>query len=201
MRQKVSKPDRDLSPGWTHHPEQAGPCSLPARSLVLDSCDWIAHHSHILRSWRLKDRPYKPLLVVDDCPEDCESIRRLLAKRGVKNPLRIFTTGEQALDYLMRHGAYTDPATSPTPGLILLDLNLPGTDGRDILARIKADERLQMIPVVILTSSDEPADILECYRHGANSYIQKQADLERLAATIDALKEFWLDEVLLPEPS
>lgn len=152
-----------------------------------------------MRSRHFKDQPHRPLLVVDDSPEDCESLRRILSKLGISNPVFFCTTGEQAIDYLFRSGEYVDPHTSPRPGIILLDLNLPGTSGPEVLSLIKKHESLRRIPVIVLTSSDRPADIEECYRRGANSYIQKLADLDRFRHALDTLKWFWFEQALLPE--
>ena len=136
---------------------------------------------------------------MDDSPEDCESLRRMLGKLGFTNPVLFCTTGEQALDYLFRRGDYVEPQKSPLPGIILLDLNLPGVSGKDVLTQIKKSETLRRIPVIILTSSDRQVDIEECYRCGANSYIQKLANLDRFGYTLRTLKYFWFEQALIPE--
>jgi CheY-like chemotaxis protein len=138
------------------------------------------------------------ILVVEDNPEDFETTRRAFAKAGLDNNIHRCVDGDEALDYLFRHGDYADPKTSPRPGMILLDLNLPGTDGRQVLARIKADDDLCRIPVIVLTTSADERDIQECYRFGANSYMQKPVDLEGFMAAVQRLTDFWIGVVILP---
>src|SRR5215208_4460697 len=114
--------------------------------------------------------PKQPILLVEDSPEDVETTRRAFQRSGLRNPVFHCSTGDEALDYLFRRGAYADPASSPRPGVILLDLNLPGTDGREVLEEIKRDGDLKQIPVVVLTTSSDDRDVTACYRAGANSY-------------------------------
>src|SRR5438105_2527750 len=94
-----------------------------------------------------------PILLVEDSPEDYQATVRAFQKAGLANPIFRCASGDDALDYLHRRGAYADPGRSPRPGVILLDLNLPGTDGREVLAEVKADARLKAIPVIVLTTS------------------------------------------------
>jgi CheY-like chemotaxis protein len=143
--------------------------------------------------------PNQPILLVEDSPEDFEATQRALRKSGLKNPLYRCADGDEALDYLFRRGAYTDPATSPCPGIILLDLNLPGTDGREVLAEIKADPQLKQIPVVVLTTSSDDRDVDACYRAGASSYIQKPVDLDGFMRAIERLNDYWFEVVILPK--
>lgn len=138
------------------------------------------------------------ILIVEDNPEDYETTRRAFGKAGMTNNLRHCRDGDEALDYLFRRGAYQDPATSPRPGMILLDLNLPGTDGRQVLAQIKADDGLRDIPVIVLTTSSDERDIQDCYRSGANSYIQKPVDLGGFMAAVQRLTDYWIGVVILP---
>ena len=139
------------------------------------------------------------MLIVDDSPEDRESLRRLLGKIGVSHPIVFCQTGEEALDYLLHRGTYSESDSAPRPGVILLDLNLPGASGHDVLARIKEHSPLRRIPVIILTSSDRRDDIEQSYDQGANSYVQKLADLDQFARSLAAFKGFWLDDALVPE--
>jgi CheY-like chemotaxis protein len=141
-----------------------------------------------------------PILLVEDSPEDFEATVRALRKAGVANPVYRCEDGDEALDYLHRRGRYADPATAPRPGIILLDLNLPGTDGREVLEEIKADASLQLIPVVVLTTSTDERDVERCYRAGANSYIKKPVDLDGFLQAIRRLTEFWFEVVILPTP-
>ena len=141
----------------------------------------------------------QPILLVEDSPEDFEATQRAFRKSGLKNPLVRCEDGDQALDYLYRRGEYADPARSPRPGVILLDLNLPGTDGRQVLNEIKRDEHLRDIPVVVLTTSADERDISACYRAGANSYIQKPVDIDGFMKAIERLNGYWFEVVILPK--
>jgi two-component system response regulator len=141
------------------------------------------------------------ILVVEDNPEDYETTRRAFAKAGMVNNIHHCADGDEALDYLFRRGTFADPADSPRPGMILLDLNLPGTDGREVLARIKADDDLRRVPVIVLTTSTDERDVQECYRCGANSYMQKPVDLEGFMAAVQRLADFWIGVVILPLPT
>ena len=138
----------------------------------------------------------RPILVVEDSPEDFEATRRSLVRGGFPHPLVHVNNGDQALDYLFKRGSYTRGATRPR--LILLDLNLPGTDGREVLASIKADEQLRQIPVVVFTTSRDHRDVEACYRAGANSYVQKPVDLPEFRRALDTVKAYWFDTVVLP---
>lgn len=143
--------------------------------------------------------PNQPILLIEDSPEDYEATLRAFRRSGLKNPIHRCEDGEQALDYLFRRGRYADPASSPCPGVVLLDLNLPGTDGREVLAAIKGDERLKEIPVVVLTTSSDERDINACYRAGANSYIQKPVDIDGFVKAIERLNGYWFEVVILPK--
>lgn len=138
------------------------------------------------------------ILIVEDNNEDFETTKRALRQAGLRNNPRRCEDGDEALAYLHRSGKYTDPRTSPRPDIILLDLNLPGTDGREVLREIKTDERLRTIPVIVLTTSEDQRDIQYCYNSGANSYLHKQVDLTRFFAAIKRLKDYWFDIVILP---
>lgn len=139
------------------------------------------------------------ILIVDDNQSDYEAALRSLRKARIGNPVRHCADGDDALDYLHRRGHYADPVASPRPGLILLDLNLPGTDGKDILANIKLHPDLQIIPVIILTTSTDERDVQECYRMGANSYMKKRIDLHEFMDAIQRMSDFWLDIAILPK--
>lgn len=143
--------------------------------------------------------PNQPILLIEDSPEDYEATLRAFRRSGLKNPIYRCEDGEEALDYLFRRGRYTEPASSPCPGVVLLDLNLPGTDGREVLAAIKGDERLKEIPVVVLTTSSDERDINACYRAGANSYIQKPVDIDGFVKAIERLNGYWFEVVILPK--
>ncbi|MES1199907.1 MAG: response regulator [Pseudomonadota bacterium] len=140
----------------------------------------------------LKPLSARPILIVEDSEDDFEATKRAFARTNLINPIERATCGEEALDYLRSK-------QSERPGLILLDLNMPGLDGRRTLQQIKATEDLRDIPVVILTTSDDERDIRDCYAFGANTYIQKPVDLDSLFAAIRRLKEYWFEIALLPK--
>ena len=144
-------------------------------------------------------KPSHPILLVEDSPEDFEITVRAFRRTNMANPIRRCIDGEDALDYLHQRGTYADPALAPRPAIILLDLNLPGTDGREVLAEIKQHERLKLIPVVVLTTSADESDIQNCYRAGANSFVQKPVDLSGFITAVQRLKDYWFEIVLLPK--
>jgi CheY-like chemotaxis protein len=136
------------------------------------------------------------------CAED-DADYRLLTRRAVKasrleNDLRFVEDGEELLDYLYRRGRYAEPGSAPRPGLILLDLNLPKKDGREVLEAIKHDPDLRRIPVVILTTSNAQEDVLRTYNLGASSYIRKPVNMTALVDIISTLGHYWFDLVELP---
>jgi len=141
----------------------------------------------------------QPILLVEDSPEDYETTARAFRRSGLKNPIIRCADGEEALDYLHRRGGFADPQKAPRPGVILLDLNLPGTDGREVLAAVKADPNLKQIPVIVLTTSKDDRDVEACYRAGASSYIQKPVDLEGFMKAIERLNDYWFEVVILPK--
>lgn len=141
--------------------------------------------------------PQQPILLVEDSPEDFEATVRALRKAGLANPIVRCEDGDDALDFLHRRGRYAE-ASAPRPGIVLLDLNLPGTDGREVLAEIKGDPALRSIPVVILTTSTDERDVERCYIAGANSYVKKPVDLDGFMRAIQRLKEFWFEIVIVP---
>jgi two-component system, response regulator len=140
-----------------------------------------------------------PMLLVEDSPEDREATIRAFKKAGMANPIHCCVNGDDALDYLFQRGKYVDAAQAPRPTLILLDLNLPGTDGREVLAEVKKSDHLRSIPVIVLTTSTDERDIEGCYRAGANSYVKKPVDLEGFMRSVQRLKDFWFEVVILPK--
>ena len=140
-----------------------------------------------------------PILVVEDSPEDYETTVRAFRRAGLRNPMHHCTTGDEALDFLHRRGPFEAPAEAPRPAIILLDLNLPGTDGRTVLHEIKHARQLSGIPVVVLTTSTDRRDVDACYAAGANSYVHKPVDLERFMRAIQRLSDYWFDVVILPK--
>jgi CheY-like chemotaxis protein len=139
------------------------------------------------------------ILMADDDYDDREMAREAFQENHLANDIRFVQDGVELMDYLKRRGKYEDPAVSPLPGLILLDLNMPKKDGREALAEIKADPELQRIPVVILTTSKQEEDIYRSYQLHANSYITKPVTFEQLVQVLSALGKYWLEIVELPE--
>jgi CheY-like chemotaxis protein len=135
------------------------------------------------------------ILLVEDNPGDARLTREALQLSKVRNALHHARDGEEALEFLRREGKF---AGAPTPDMILLDLNLPRRDGREVLEEIKADPKLMHIPVVILTSSQAEEDILRSYRLHANCFITKPVDLEQLTRVVQGIEQFWFTLVRLP---
>ena len=138
------------------------------------------------------------LLVIEDSNEDFEAFQRYVRRSPLTIPIYRCVDGDDALAFLYRTGRYADPQSAPRPGLILLDLNLPGADGREVLRNIKQDATLKLIPVVIFTTSNNPKDIEACYRQGVNSYIVKPMDFSRLKHSIQILIDYWFGTTILP---
>ena len=135
------------------------------------------------------------ILLVEDNPGDVRLTRETMKEFKVLNNLSVAGDGVEAMAFLHREGKY---ATAARPDLILLDLNLPRKDGREVLADIKLDEQLKQIPVVILTTSGAEEDILKTYRLHANCYIKKPVDLDQFTAVIKSIEQFWFTIVKLP---
>src|SRR3954471_4543735 len=131
------------------------------------------------------------ILMADDDPDDRLMARKALQEYRLKNGIQFVEDGEELMDYLRHRGKYADPATSPEPGLILLDLNMPKKDGREALAEIKADPKLRHIPVVVLTTSKAEEDIIRSYDLGVNSYITKPVSFQGLAEVMKILSIYW----------
>jgi len=140
--------------------------------------------------------PTQPILLVEDSPEDFETTQRAFRRSGLKNPILRCADGDEALDFLFHRGSHAD---APRPGVILLDLNLPGTDGREVLSEIKANDDLKQIPVIVLTTSADERDVQACYQAGASSYIQKPVDVEGFMRAIERLNDYWFEVVILPK--
>jgi CheY-like chemotaxis protein len=140
----------------------------------------------------------QPILVVEDSPEDWLIMQRAFSKGNMNNTLIRVENGDDALDYLYHRGEYHDQTKAPRPGIILLDLNLPGTDGREVLAEVKSDPNLRSIPVVVLTTSKDERDIEACYNQGASSYIPKPVDMKGFLTAITKLEDYWFEIAVLP---
>ena len=139
------------------------------------------------------------ILLVEDNEDDYEATCRAFKKANLLNPVVWSQSGQDALDFLKHKGAHKEASGSPRPGLILLDLNMPGMDGRMTLEAIKKDEILKRIPVIILTTSADERDIDACYQAGANTYVQKPVSFDGLIEAISRLKEYWFEIALLPK--
>ena len=135
------------------------------------------------------------ILLVEDSPTDALLAKEALEYSKVANHLHLVADGVEALDFLRRQGKH---ASATRPDLILLDLNLPKKDGREVLKEIKNDEQLRLIPVVVLTTSTAEADILKTYGLHANCYIVKPVDFEKFAEVVKAIESFWFMIVTLP---
>lgn len=134
----------------------------------------------------------QPILIIEDSEDDFDATKRAFTKANLRNPIQHAASGEEAIAYLKNESL-------TKPGLILLDLNMPGIDGRATLDIIKHHQAFRSIPVVILTTSDDERDIKACYELGANTYIQKPVDFDGLMTAIKQLKEYWFEIALLPK--
>ena len=135
------------------------------------------------------------ILLIEDNPADVELTRQCFLESRIPNEVHAALNADMAFAFLRRTGQF---ANAPRPDLVLLDLNLPGIDGREILAGIKGDPELQMIPVVVLTTSDADNDVREAYRLQANSYLRKPVDLGEFLELADAVCRYWSRSVTLP---
>jgi len=138
------------------------------------------------------------ILMADDDAEDRMLARDALEESRLANELYCVEDGEELMDYLHRRGKYADPASSPRPGLILLDLKMPRRDGLEALREIKSDPELRQIPVVVLTTSSAEEDIYRSYDLGVNSFVTKPVTFQGLVQVMKALGEYWFEIVKLP---
>ncbi|NJN22084.1 MAG: response regulator [Leptolyngbya sp. RL_3_1] len=134
-----------------------------------------------------------PLLVVEDSTADFRMLKRLMRQMEVQRPIYRCQTGDEALELMYRTGRYESAETLARPGMIMLDLNLPGTDGRAVLAKLKQDQDFTQIPIVIFTCSSTPSDIEFCYRQGANGYLVKPVGIQELTQKVQAFVDYWLE--------
>ena len=136
-----------------------------------------------------------PILLVEDSPADVELTKQTLRDAKVANDLSVVSDGEAAMAFLRREGEY---AGAPRPELVLLDLNLPRMDGREVLAEMKADDDLRRIPVIVLTTSAAERDVLAAYESHASCYVQKPVDLDAFIHVVRSIENFWLAVVKRP---
>ena len=134
----------------------------------------------------------KDILLVEDNPDDVELTRIAFAEAKIANDLVVVTDGAQALDFLFARGEYADRDPADLPSIVLLDLNLPKVDGREVLQAIRANEATRSLPVVVLTTSAEPFDVEASYALGVNSYIQKPVDFEQFVWAVKQVGLYWL---------
>jgi CheY-like chemotaxis protein len=139
------------------------------------------------------------ILMADDDEDDRMMTKEALEESRLANEMRFVVDGEELIDYLYRRGKFEDPADSPRPGLILLDLNMPRKDGREALKEIKEDPNLRQIPIVVLTTSKAEEDIYRTYDLGVNSFITKPVSFEGLVFVISNLAQYWFQIVKLPQ--
>ncbi len=138
------------------------------------------------------------ILLADDDEDDRMLAIDALREAKLANDIATVNDGEELMDYLHRRGEYSDPQSSPRPGLILLDLNMPKKDGREALDEIRADPELRRIPIVVLTTSEAEEDILRTYELGVNSFITKPVSFDGLVQIMRTLRSYWLEIVRLP---
>lgn len=138
------------------------------------------------------------ILLVEDNQDDYEATLRSLHKSHFMNPIQWCRSGQDALDYLNKTGAYKENPRIKLPSLILLDLNMPGIDGRQVLEKLKGSEKFRSIPVVVLTTSADAKDVQQCYSIGASTYIQKPVSFDGLTEAIRTMKDYWFGVAILP---
>lgn len=145
------------------------------------------------------DRDPIVILMAEDDVDDQMLVEESLEEARLANELHIVSDGEELIEYLQRRGEYEDPESSPRPGLILLDLNMPRKDGREALKEIKADPKLRGIPIIALTTSQAEEDILNTYDLGVNSYVTKPVTFDDLVEIMKVLGRYWFEIVELPQ--
>ena len=140
------------------------------------------------------------ILLIEDNPADQEMTRRALLRANGEVGLAVVDDGEQAIDFLLRRDIYQS-ADTPVAQLILLDLNLPKLSGKDVIRRIREDDSLKHLPVIVLTTSHAPEDVLESYQLGCNSYLLKPSRFDEFVTTMEQLTAYWFNQIELPGPA
>ena len=138
----------------------------------------------------MSKRPFVVVLVEDE-EHDIVAAKRAWKQNNIVNPLHVLRSGAECLHYLYQHGKYSDAAAAPRPGILLLDIKMPGIDGFAVLEEIRHDERLSRLPMVVLTGSDAVADRNKSYDLGANAYIRKPSEFKGFSEAIRAINDFW----------
>lgn len=139
------------------------------------------------------------ILIADDDPDDRQLTKEAFDEAKVTNDLRFVEDGVEVFEYLSRKGKFADPVSSPWPSILLLDLNMPRMDGREVLEKLKGEEKYHPIRVIVMTTSKAEEDILKSYKLAASSYITKPITFEALVQVVQALGRYWLEIVELPE--
>lgn len=139
------------------------------------------------------------ILMADDDDDDVLVARKAFSQADIQNPFYRVADGGELLDFLRHRGNYRDPAAAPRPGLILVDLNMPGMDGRAAISAIKNDPDLRRIPVIVFTTSQDKADVDDSYRRGANSYIAKPVGMAGMLHAARGIQTYWLELARLPD--
>jgi len=145
-------------------------------------------------------KPVHAILLVEDNPADIKITQRALRDSNVPVDLLVVRDGQEAVDYLLRQGEHADTTGWRSPDLILLDLNLPRLNGRQVLERIRARPELKAVPVIVLTTSRRQEDVQQLYAAGANTYIEKPQEFARFVEVLRTIHRYWLDTALLPSP-
>jgi CheY-like chemotaxis protein len=140
----------------------------------------------------------RPILLVEDNLDDYDAVARSCKAAHLENRLDWCKSGKDALDYLRHEGAYAAEAGQTHPAIVLLDLNMPGIDGKKVLSIVKQDPALKSIPVVVLTTSADGRDVQDCYDLGASTYIQKPVNFDQLIKAVGRIKDYWFSVALLP---
>jgi two-component system response regulator len=140
------------------------------------------------------------ILVAEDHDYDKLILKEVFSRVGNEVDLRFVSDGEQMLDYIHRRNLFADPASSPTPSLVLLDLNMPRLDGRRVIRLLRADETVRHLPVIALSTSESPKHIAEAYSIGFNAYLVKPASIPAYVKSINCLWQFWIETASLPRP-
>jgi len=143
-------------------------------------------------------KPAHAILLVEDNPADVKITQRALKESGLPVDLIVVRDGQEAIDYLLRQGAHPRGEDWRCPALILLDINLPRLNGRQVLERVRATPGLRTVPVVVLTTSRQQEDVQQMYASGANTYIEKPQDFQRFVQVLQTIHHYWLDTALLP---
>jgi CheY-like chemotaxis protein len=139
------------------------------------------------------------LLIIEDSDEDFEALCRMIKNAPTQCQVYRCHDGDEALEFLFHTGQYANPETAPLPSLILLDLNLPGLDGRDVLSQVKQDQTLKSIPIVVLSTSNNPKDTRICYQTGVNGYLIKPINAIKFKHNMQIFMEYWFNVITLPD--